>query len=282
MDDKLLLRFYHLAYELSPRRGKRQQFSDTLIATLYQWSVQCNKPMYWVCDPAHAPPFLRDRPLPSVSQFSRRVRGTGVQQLRDAILLRLKPPPADTAVGCWMLDAKPLVISPYSKDEQAKFGWAYNGLARGYKVFALCNRDQHVLAWRVYAMNHAEPVAAKELMPAIDRPGYLLGDSIYDTNDLHQLAAERGLQLVAPRKEPGGPIGERARHPHRLHAIDMLECHVNTFGPALYAWRTNIERAFSRMTCSSVGMDHLPGWVRTLPRVQRWVQAKLTLYAMQN
>ena len=57
----------------------------------------------------------------------------------------------------------------------------------------------------------------------------------------------------------------------------MLETPVNTFGPSLYNCRTDIERVFSRWAASDVALDHLPGWVRTLPRVRRWINAKILI-----
>jgi len=73
----------------------------------------------------------------------------------------------------------------------------------------------------------------------------LLGDSAYDSGPLHEQAAQRELQLIAPRKVPGGGISDRAQQPTRLHAIDMLETFCNAFGPSMYAYRTTIERGFS-------------------------------------
>jgi len=35
---------------------------------------------------------------------------------------------------------------------------------------------------------------------------------------------------------------------------------------------------FPQMASSRVGLDHLPGFIRTLPRVRRWIQAKIVLY----
>lgn len=45
-------------------------------------------------------------------------------------------------------------------------------------------------------------------------------------------AAARDLQLIAPRKVPGGPIGPRARQPGRMHSIALLESRHNAFGPS--------------------------------------------------
>ena len=131
-------------------------------------------------------------------------------------------------------------------------------------------------------MNEAEPLVARTLLKHTDRPGYVIGDSIYDSGPLHELAAARDLQLIARRKVPGGNIGIRARQPTRLHSIAMLETFNNTFGPAMYACRTSIERAFAMMGCSKVGLDHLPYFIRGPSRVRLWVQGKIILYSLHQ
>ena len=133
-------------------------------------------------------------------------------------------------------------------------------------------------------MNEAEPTVAAALIEHTDKPGYLVGDRVYDTNPLHIAAAKRDVQLIAPRKEPDAGISVRATSPSRLHAIAMMETPVSSgcsgFGPAMYNQRTAIERVFSMMASSAVGLDSLPSWVRTLARVRRWVQAMIVFYLL--
>jgi len=280
MDDELFAALYHSAWQLWPQREKKVQFAGRTIVLLYLWSVIRGKPRGWVCDRRNLPRLLHTTPLPSPSQFRRRLKTSETRALLDQLETHVRGLPPDQLLGCWLLDAKPLVVSPYSKDRSAKWGWAYNGQARGYKVFALCDRQGRVAAWQAQPMNAAEPQVARTLLEQTDRPGYVLGDSIYDSGPLHELAAARDLQLIAPRKEPGGNIGRRARQPTRLHAIAMLETFTNTFGPAMYACRTTIERVFSRLASSRIGLDHLPPFVRTPERVRLWVQGKIILYAV--
>jgi len=285
MDDELFEVVYQIAWKLWPRREERVIYSGRTIVLMYLWSVIRCKPRQWVCDRRNLPIRLQEVPIPSRSQFCRRLNSAEVQsmlveleqhvnQVTDATRSRL--------VGCWLVDAKPLVVNPYSKDKQARWGWAYKGMARGYKLYALCDLDQRIVSWRVYGMNQAEPTVTPELLDQVDRPGYVVGDSIYDSGPLHEVAAQRDLQLIAPRKDPTGNIGRRARQPTRLHSIAMLETFVNRFGPSMYDKRTHIERAFSRMSSSRIGLDHLPPFVRTLRRVEPWIRAKLTFYAVMN
>jgi len=225
---------------------------------------------------------MKEFGIPSRSQFGRRLNSPQVRSMLSEMERHLRGVPQAKMLGCWVLDAKPLVVSPYSKDKSARWGWAYDGKARGYKVFAMSDVEGRMVAWQSQPMNQSEPTVARTLLEQTDRPGYVIGDSIYDSGPLHERTAERELQLIAPRKEPGGNIGIRARQPNQLHAIAMLETFNNGFGQAMYAQRTVIERAFSCMASSRIGLDHLPPFVRTLPRVHLWVQGKMILYALHK
>lgn len=280
MDDELFDAVYHIAFQLWPRREKRVQYAGRLIVLMYYWSVIRNKPRQWVCDPRNLPRQLTRWPIPSRSQFGRRLNSAQVQAMLDELEQQVREVTTAALIGYWLLDAKPLTVSPYSKDKHATWGWGYDRKVRGYKLFVMTDARGNIIAWHIAGMNVAEPTAARELIPHIDRPGYLIGDSIYDSNPLHRLTAPKQVQLIAPRKLPGRNIGAAARHPNRLHAIDMLETFNNGFGPAMYAQRTAIERSFSRLASSRVGLDHLPGFIRTPARVHRWVQAKIALDAL--
>jgi hypothetical protein len=283
MDDERFTILYRLIIELSPPRGKRCQYSDGDILLILIWAAVCQKPISWACAAKHAPRLWAGWNLPSPSRISRRAQSASVQALLDRAFLELQQRALTAAavaaplLGCWIMDAKGLAVNRFSKDRQAKWGYCRDGKARGYKLYLLINAYGLPVDWYVEAMNVAEPTVARRWLKSLDRPGYLLGDSIYDSDRLHQEVAACQVQLLAPRKEPGGPIGIRARSAPRLHAISMLEMPLHTFGPALYAQRTLIERVFSQWSASAVGLDHLPGWVRTLARVRRWVQTKILI-----
>jgi len=78
-------------------------------------------------------------------------------------------------LGCWVLDAKPLPVSPYSKDKQAKWGYAFEGKARGYKLFAAMDLNGNLADWHIDSMNHAESVVAQEPDPTYGPAGLLAG-----------------------------------------------------------------------------------------------------------
>jgi hypothetical protein len=282
MEDELLSLLYRILDELSGfKRAPRQQFSGGVVALVYFWAVLNDRPMNWACDKRHwRRPDLLPR-LPSPSTLCNRRRDPSVQKLIDALERRVLQLQSATQLGCFILDAKPLTVSSYSKDPHARLGYAYDGIARGYKLFALTDHRGNFISYRVGAMNCAEPVIARRLIGRIEQPGYILGDGIYDSVPLHAAVASHRhtLQLIAPRKKPQRPIGPRARHPARLRAIDLLE-NGTGFGPRLFDQRTAIERAFARLTNCPVGLKGLPNWVRTHPRVHRWVQAKIVLVSL--
>lgn len=279
MDDERFNVLYSILVELAPRRGKRQQFSDACVLLIFLWSALRNKPVDWACDRRNRPRAWVG-PLPSPSCVSRRLRSASVQALLDLALRhwQLQLLAAASLVGCWIVDAKGFAVNRYSKDKQALRGHCCIGKARGYKLFLLVDAQDTPVAWHVDAMNAGEPTIALKLLQQIDGPGYLLGDSIYDSTQLYELAAARQVQLVAPRKNPMLNVDRRCRCEPRMHSIAMLETPVpHGFGPALYERRTRIERVFARWSSSRVGLDHLPGWVRTLPRVRRWILAKILI-----
>ena len=281
MDDERFETLYLLAMELAPRRGKRQQYSDGLILLLFLWSALRRKPRYWVCNQRNAPACLRGFPLPSPSQLSRRLRDPAFLLFWEKFLAHLlqRQNQAICLLACFLVDSKALPVNAYTKDKQARRGWAGDHLAKGYKLFLLADTSGRIVGRRVYAMNAADQTIALELIQDSDKPGYALADSIHDTNDFYQAAAARDLQLVTPRKDPMANIGERASSPARLHGIAMLETiNASAFGPTLYDQRTRIERMFSYMASSAVGLDSLPPWVRTLQRVTLWVEAMIAFY----
>jgi hypothetical protein len=279
MDDERFPVLYSLLHELSPRRGKRQQHHDADVLLVLLWAALWNKPIYWACNPRNKPRQWRGS-LPSSSCVSRRLRNPVTLALLDLALLRLRQRllVAAAFVGCWVVDAKGFAINRHSKVKDATVGYCCVGKARGYKLFLLIDAAGIPVAWHTDTMKAGEPTVARKLIKQIEGCGYLLGDAIYDSNELHEQAAARNIQLVAPRKNPKQNIDKRCASPPRLHAIAMLETpRVNTFGPTLYDRRTAIERVFSRLASSLVGLDHLPGWVRTLPRVRRWINAKMLI-----
>lgn len=283
MDDGRFATLYRLVEGFAPRRGKRQLHSDATVALVLLWSALNRRPRAWACDRRNAPAPLAGCDPPSPSTLSRRLRSESFalfwkRLLDHALSMQAK---ALCLLGLLVIDGRALPVNRYSKDKQARWGWAGGGLARGYKLFLLAGAGGRVVAWSVHAMNRAEQAEALELIRHADTPGYLLADGVHDTNDLHEGAEPLGLRVLCPRKTAGVPMGERALHPGRVQSAAMLETHcASRFGVELYAKRTAIERSFSAMAGSRVGLDSLPPWVRTLARVRLWVDAAIVFYVL--
>jgi hypothetical protein len=207
--------------------------------------------------------------------MSRRLQTTEVQRL----LARMEQGMVALDRGGFVMfvDGKPLVVGSHSKDRDAAWGHARRGWAKGYKFHAVYGNGCMPLCWEVTPLNEAESEVAARLIPSLRRGGgYILGDRSYDSNPLHDIALAVGCQLVAARKRPRSGLGHRRHSPGRLRSIILLD---KEFGQALYALREQIERQFGWLTNHGGGLAPLPNWVRGLPRVRQWIQAKLLVHA---
>lgn len=208
--------------------------------------------------------------------MSRRLRTTEVQRLMHQMEQRL----ASLSGGDWVLliDGKPMVVGTYSKDRDATWGRVGNTYAKGYKLHAVYAAGPMPMAWEVAPLNESELDVAARLIPCLKGGGgYVLGDKAYDSNPLHDVALSAGYQLVAERKRPKTNLAHRPHSPGRLRSIELLH---SDFGRALYEMRGGIERQFGWLTNHGGGLAPLPNWVRRLPRVRLWLQAKLLIHAV--
>lgn len=272
MEGELWKVVYDVAQQLA--RGQRPRgarYDDARIAAVYLWAVVHDRPVSWACERRNWPIWWRRRRLPTPSTMSRRLRRPSVRRLLGDVERRLR-----RGFGrrwCKWIDGKPLPVGGASQDRQARAGRAVRGLARGYKLHALCDAGGVLDAWLVLPMNASECGAARHLIRQLEGEGYVVGDREYDSSRLHDLAAAHGFQLVARRQREGG-LGHRRQSPHRLRSMDLLG---RPFGQALEAQRYDIDRFFAHLGNSGGGLSPLPNWVRTYPRVRLWVQAKIIL-----
>jgi hypothetical protein len=210
--------------------------------------------------------------------MSRRLRSPGVQKLLAATEAALNEP-----VSTWWvqrIDSKPLPIGAHSKDPDARWGKCGQSFSKGYRLHAVCGAGPLPRKWRVEPMNTGDARAARSLVKQYPGGGgYLVGDKQYDSNPLHAAATAAGYQLVAPQKRPGKALGHGRHEPGRLRSLELVQ---RPFGKALLEYRRDIERFFGTLTSSSAGLAPLPAWVRTLHRVQLWVQAKLIINALRQ
>jgi DDE family transposase len=268
-----------------PRFDPRQDFTDHDIVRVWYWAVVHDRPTCWALCPAHWPPHLRrGLRLPSGGTMSKRLRSPSVVALLDALERRVTAPKEPGLF--WMIDGKPLPIGGCSKDRQAGYGRSAGGKAKGYKLHALVGSDGALGGWRVAPMNTDERVMARRLVKAAppEVQGYLVADTNYDSNPLHQVCDERGgLQPVTRRRYgPGHGTGHKKQTPGRLRSIGLTESPFPVFAEQLLQDRAEIERRFGNLVNWGGGLTCLPAWVRTHRRVRRWVQAKLVLAALKR
>jgi Transposase DDE domain len=257
-------------------------FSDEDIVKVHYWSVIHDRPVSWACQPQHWPIYQRRQALPSPSTMSRRLRTSSVRGLLNALERRVLAPKAPGLF--WKIDGKPLPISGCSTDRQAGYGRAANGKAKGYKIHAIVGADGAVAAWRLAPMNKDERVMAQRMLRTAPIQGYVVGDSNYDSNKLHQICdAREQLQLVTRRRYGANRgTGHRRQTAGRLRSMHLTENPYPAFAEQLLHDPADIERRFAHVSNWGGGLTCLPPWVRTHRRVHRWVQAKLVLTALKR
>jgi hypothetical protein len=266
--------------------GRKPVYSATLIVAMYCWAVLHDQCLSWACSRVHYHSLFRPRRLPSISQFTRRIKG----DVEAAILQRLNDDLAGRGIPLPLnyLDGKPLLVSNVSKDPDAGKGHICRAFGRGYKLHAYVNENRRIRLWCVTPLNTHETVAAQMLLaratpPTDPRCSLTLADRGYDAAPLYKLHAANGNALLTPLRglKFVNPTGRRANTlqmmgPQRREALNVWEQ-----SPSLARYvmkkRLNIESVFSVLVMS-LKLHALPGFVRRLDRVRRWVGAKIILY----
>ena len=274
MEGELWRRVYALAKRLGKSSGVvRGVYFDVEIVGVYLWSVVHDRPANWACERRNWCGRCPLKRLPSPSTISRRLRSDGVQRLLCVIekeLLNQRP-----ASWCRFIDGKPLPISGHSQDADSGYGRATGGKAKGYRFQGVFDESQGFVAWRIKPMNTSECKVAHELIADLSDPGYLIGDNIFDSHALYDLAGERSIQLLVRRRKNVRGVGHIRHSPHRLKAIEMM---TRPFAQSLIAARRRIETTYSQLTGLAFGLATLPTWVRTARRVKNWVRTKLIFF----
>lgn len=262
-------------------RVPRTRYSDFLIARLYFWAVLHDRPVSWAVDPVHYNRLFRPRKPPSVSQLNRRVAGERFRTLLGRVHERLG---RRGVAGTLYIDGKPLNVSPVSGDRDARAGY----LGRGYKLHAVVTDTRKIPVFCVLPPDrHEMPVARLMLrhLPPLAPGTLVMADGNYDAHVLHKDVHARGGWLVT-RPRTGGArrrvgrghaVTRRQMGPARRRLIDLWDgCPASM--RKLYRQRGRVERVFGHLACTPGLLGPLPGFVRGLVRVRRWVGAKLCLY----
>jgi IS5 family transposase len=262
------------------RRPPRCQYSDRDIVVTLLWAVLHDRPMDWACRRRHWPRHDRTRPLPSGSTMCRRLRSASVLDLLLRVIASLNPLDECNDKNELILDAKALAVAHHSADPDARFGRGVGALAKGYKLHLIADSSGKIVAFAVRPLNVSEQHVAGHLLQSLpgDSPRRLLADGNYDCNRLYDLATEKNLQLIAARRYKNARgIGHRKHSPHRLEALRLMQA-----DPTILAPRRRIEGTFGTLGNVIGGLTPLPNHVRRLPRVERWLIAKLIIYSLHR
>ena len=256
--------------------GRRPRYSDVLIMRMYLWAVWHDRPMFWACDRRNYDTLFRPRVLPSVSQFSRRLKTERIEKMIQAVHERLTQTPTLSMLS--FFDGKALPLSKHSRDKEAKKGYADGTFRKGYKLHAWATHDGRIPRFQVLPMNCGEPNTARELTDLIPPGSLVLADANYDSGKLYQAVDDRHSQLLTPLKGMAESAGQLRRMPIARRRAMMLWRRFAQQCKELLKQRYDIERIFSAVSCFGGGLSPLPAWVRRLSRVRRWVSAKLIIY----
>lgn len=268
---------------------RRPVYPNRLIVAMYAWCVWHDRPLCWACRRGSYGALFRPRALPSVSQFSRRVRGDDCQRIlqlaHDAFAQRRR------IAHLAFVDGKALPVGPASGDRDARQGKISGAFARGYKLHALVNEARRIVVWSVTGLGGDEKTVARVALlphaPPMPPGAVVLADSNYDSAPLHRAAAGQdggaGAWLVHPLRGQRLTRGRfRDREMRQMPASRRALVRAWERRPALVRcamrWRNQVERVFAALTCAGGGLAALPAWVRGMERVRRWVGVKIILY----
>ena len=272
---KIVLQAIHHAHRRLPKANRRPEYPDWLIVAMFLWSVWQQRPLSWACQRGHYGDLFRPRKIPSVSQFTRRIKTSRCQQILQQVHDELAKAQVSSSIS--YLDGKAMLVSPVSKDKDARRGKVSGGFAKGYKLHVWATEDGRIPLWSVTPLNTGECPVAQQLclrMPMLADDSLVMADGNYDSRHVYKSIASRNGRLLAPPKG-------MAEHPVTLRQMGAVR------REALQVWRDSeplaklllrsriaVENIFSRI-CE---LSRLPAWVRGLPRVTRWVGGVLILY----
>ena len=264
------------------------------IVAMYLWAVWHDRNLTWACDPDHYGRLFCPRALPSLSQFSRRIRTDAARAVLQHVHDRLRACGVASETGYF--DGKPLTVSPVSKDPDARRGHVTGGFAKGYKLHAYVNEHRRIVVWAVTPLNTDEKQVALAMLGHLppDPLGRVLdlADSNYDAAavglrpppPLHKAGDAMGRRLLTPlraqqRVDPAAghhPVTLRQMGPARRELVAAWDAHPDLCRFVLNA-RNNVEGTFSVPTVACQ-VGPLPAFARRLERVRRYAGAKIILY----
>lgn len=262
---------------VSHRRPRNAEYHDGQILAVLLWAALHDRPISWACRRENWPAQAHRRSLPDQSTMSRRLRHPMLLNSLDQVLQRIQRSFSNSEI--LIVDGKPLELSEYTGDPDARTGRGAGRYAKGYRLSVIIDAMDRVLAWSVSPMNTGESVVARQLVECLEgseKPRQLLGDAAYDSNPLYEAASAKAIRLRAPRKKQGA-LGHRNHHPDRIS--NFREMKSNATRRVHRAARASVERFFGALASFGAGLASLPPWVRRLHRSRLWVGAKLAINA---
>lgn len=259
-------------------RLKRARYSDGLIARLYFWAAFHDRPMTWAVQKHNYNRSFRPRKIPSISQLNRRIASERFQRLLQQVHKRLA---GDSRCKGLIFDGQALCVGSVSQDRDARPGHIPGGIGRGYKLHAVVTSDGNIPVFSVMPLNTHEMPVARQMLAAIDHDldgTLVMADGNYDAHVLHKQVARRGGFLITHlRGRAKHPVTRRQMGRSRRLLIDLWD-RCPRLMKQVYRHRQQIERRFGNLACTPGLLTSLPKFVRGLPRVRRFVGAKICLY----
>lgn len=257
-------------------RSRPVCYSDRSILRLFIWLVWHDLPMCRVADHAVFGSMFRPRSRPSVSQFCKRLAEPRFAAILELVRRRLTGHVDDAKLLC--LDGKALPVTENFRDRDALTGHGGGRFCKGYRLHAMSDDRGRIVEYRLTDMRQQEKNMAFEMLAQV-RPGQvILADGNYDSSRLYDAAASRGAFLFTPLKRIGDHPRASTRSSPVRHEADRAWREHPRMARRVYQRRSAVERVFANLTNFAGGLRGLPPWVRTLPRVSRFVAAKLVIY----
>ncbi len=274
MESELFKELYRIVQTLGKsRRPPRCQFTSAEIVLVYFWAVVNDRCVDWACQRRNWPIHRQRRRLPNGSTMSRRLRQADVIALISEVEVHIRRQ-HKPSFERW-IDAKPLPIGGSSQDVDAGYGRAAASMAKGYKLYAIADKHQGIVASAICPIQANEAGVAPTLIDQIEGPGTLAGDNAYDSNKLYDQAGRKQIQLIAPHRKNIQGLGHIKHSPFRIACQKLLRSRK---GKRLLHERDGIERMFGQLTGMPSGLSPLPNFIRGLRRVTNWVKAKIILF----
>ncbi len=259
-------------------RLKRVEYSDFLITCLYFWATLHDRPMTWAVDRCNYNRTFHPRKIPSISQLNRRIAADRFQLILQLVHERLA---GDSRFKGLIFDGQALTVNRSSQDRDARVGHVPGGMGKGYKLHAMVASDGNIPVFSVMPLNTHEMPVAQQMLAVFphDLTGTLvMADTNYDAHVLHKQVTRRGGFLITrTRGRAKHPVTRRQMGPSRRLLIDLWD-QCPKLMKRVYHYRKHIERRFGNLACTPGLLTSLPKFVRGLPRVRRFVGAKICLY----